>query len=334
MDTVESIIEVANAEDRYRTSFNSIYTSETRGSIVDKVDYLAEDSNLDKLERLIITSWIENGIRFDTGLWMRTLKTHWGDNEYVDNRIITSALFIDIFNRADDVFDEFRDQHKGDDGQVNTHGLESLPIIKCNDGSVGTVGEFMKVLRKIVNESKEYSRAEQITINNNISSFLKISTEAIRQYETVTPNTISYGLDEALALRYQTLNPLVRLANDLYQRENTPQSDSQKIRNEMVALAIAVQWLDDRNDWEEDLRKGNVNLVLGVFSDHLNENKNEPQVITLEDLDPIIKAIDGEENNYGELLSILEREIEENYQRYYEQVHPDQKQFIPESINL
>lgn len=271
------VAEFAQADDHDPRHLDKLFAHETVHDIWEPTQELRElqvelSEQLSPRQEEILKQWIKNGIRFDTAHWMHSLAAHFKDRSTVTPTGCITALFIDTYNRADDVLDSFRSDFESESGAVTTEKIRSVPIMKLDEGGYATVGEFIDITTRLIKTSGAYSGKEVEQLTQGIQQFLKQSTKALETYET-SPSTVGvdYGEKEAVQLREQTLFPLVTMACKLYGTVRYGHGillgSAKALEQEMRALAMAAQVMDDCNDIQEDLENNNTNIALGVFAD-------------------------------------------------------------------
>jgi|GEM_PF-5010502 len=310
--------------------------SEQRERFFSTVDNLSESSLLDAREKTVIETWLYDGIRFDTRLWMISMGLHYNEDNLASEHAVITTLFIDCFNRADDVFDNFRTSYAVEDSRgglgITTGSVRSTPILDLREHDPATVGEFITILHKLIGNSFEYADDKRIALESEFLTFFDTTTKAMEEYEFKAGSSVKYSFNEAKALRYQTLHPLVLFANKLFCPDRNMVASSQEV--EMVALAMAAQWLDDRNDWLDDYHNGNVNMVLGLMADSFTKLKGRNQIEMKADeffglVDYVYGGYYPEDKTLERVLNSVEQEMREEYSIELARLHPRQKGFMP-----
>ncbi len=363
----EELVKIAEASRRHRESLREVlsYNSNRAPESVDALQELTlfllsnqenGRKNLNKRQREVFVSWIQSGVRFDTAHWLRSLAVHFGDSSLLTPEALISAFFIDIFNRADDVMDTFREEFTTASGEVTTAPLRETPILQLENGSYATVGECIDILMRLIKTSGTYYGQEIIDLNRGILAFLQQSRSAIEHIEKASnTGAIEYGEQEALKLREDTLYPLVTLACQMYSsiryHGTTSEDAAMNLESEMRALAMTAQVLDDCNDWKVDYDYENTNIALGVLADACSYSGTQLDREMMHDL----RGTDEEEDNYHddysdnddrdndnenegnlstEVLQNAHKRLNQIYTHYYSQVNPEMTRFLPKTVSL
>lgn len=226
--------------------------------------------NLTDQERNIFISWLTYGVRNNSSAWFLAAKTAYSNFAKADRlRSLSTLLYIDIFNRADEVFDEFRELFLDKkSGLIDTSTIFDVPVLPTEQG-VASVRDLLNILYKIVTNCGSYSSAESNLIKWHIEHFLSVSTSAQHNFE----HKKRYSLDEALALRWLTVGPMTDTIGSLYALSPAElaggESESNAFHQNKLFLETIIAWqlIDDFYDVEGDFQKNNMNLIIGIIID-------------------------------------------------------------------
>lgn len=263
----------------------SHYPEQTRrirsvDSMHEVFDSLIRKCDFNQREEKVFRSWIENGIRGNTVWMMRYLfeaikvgeAMNPSNSEKVptpfSRRFIAATFFTDIFNRADNIFDDCRDHFETRFG-LDLSPME-MPVTFVDGEDPATLGESVDVFWKILHDSGSYSDAEVKFLRKEFISFMQTSLHAMRNYESLK----TYGEKKAVQLRGLTLRTLSTfMTNVLYTSKFEGSIESAKreigyeIAEAMSRLALITQIRDDILDFNRDFNNHNTNLVIGVAND-------------------------------------------------------------------
>lgn len=233
---------------------------------------MCERFKLDEKESYIFTEWFKEGVRNNTSVWFYAASEAFQSlsQESSTNKGLATLMFIDTFNRADEVFDTHRESYVDyERRRILNEDLDHTPILEMVDGTTATVGDFKRILFKVIKNCGEYSEEEYSILRWHVDHFVETSTQAQRDFEAKK----KYSEDEALALRWLTVGPMTDTISSLY--ATSPWELSTKEHEQLVfeanrqflKMVIAWQLVDDYYDLYGDLKRHNINLVVGIMSD-------------------------------------------------------------------
>lgn len=248
--------------------------------ILEMLSNIPERCDLDEREMQIYRAWLEQGVRGNTSWMVRYLvsalhlaEAHNPDHNnpipnYDSPRAMATVFFTDIFNRADQIFDEKRsDFDYGDQIDLSPH---SLPIIQVQGERPATLKECVSIFWKIVGSSHEYSDDEIAYLKREFNSFYRNSLTAMQDYEFLG----DYGEHEAMQVKGITLRQLSTfMTNVLFSSQfvNELDDDARNIGYEVgeavTSLSLITQLRDDLLDLKRDYLADNTNIVYGIMAD-------------------------------------------------------------------
>lgn len=231
--------------------------------------------DLDERELFVFMNWLESGVKDITQKWYFATTCVLNKVDQKDyNHKLATLLFIDAFNRADEALDMCRDRFLDTQrNKILNEDIEHTPILELNNGDVATLGDFERIVFKIVKNSKAYTPEEYWLIKHRAETFVKIATEAQRTFEPMK----AYSEADAFTLRWLTVGTLASTISSLYATSSIELRDEQAvsdINNGFIKTVIAWQLIDDFLDLVEDIKAQNVNLVAGIIRDageHIHE---------------------------------------------------------------
>ena len=226
---------------------------------------------LNEREMNIFSAWYEQGVRNNSAVWLYAVgEAYTPIYEGDPKKALATLMFIDIFNRADEVFDEHRELFINNrTGRIDTSSLEETPILKM-EKDYATLGELKRILYKAISNSQSYTETETRLLKWHIEHFMNVSTTAQQDFE----HKNRYSLNEALALRWLTVGPMTDTIGGLYATSplelgsRKEENLAFKANRNFLNMVIAWQLVDDYYDWEGDFKRRNINMVLGIIMDH------------------------------------------------------------------
>lgn len=246
------------------------------------IERFADSHSLSAAETELLSLWAKTGVQSNTSAWFDVTRAFFAEFDTgSQTRHVATILFMDAMNRADEIFDTNRDAF--DDENVTAEAVESLSILEA-DGVQYTVKDFKRLLVSMLEGSGEFTDPEIDHIRWQIEHFINISTDYQREFEGKT----EYSYDEALALRYGTVGPLVDTFASIFafSKDVTKGGHAEQVAHQAISkfrkVVLAWQLSDDLFDHDADIDNGNMNLVEGILQD---EHESE-RGLQLSDNDP------------------------------------------------